>query len=133
MDETFAMLREETIAERVRFSGYLDDHELRALYSSCRAFIYPSLYEGFGLPPVEAMACGAPVIGGRIGALQETIADAAVLVPPLDVSALAAAIVDLLANKSRRDELRAVGLARAATFSWTKAAELTREVYESAL
>ncbi|HEX3086293.1 MAG TPA: glycosyltransferase family 1 protein [Pyrinomonadaceae bacterium] len=133
MDETFAMLREETIAERVRFSGYLDDHELRALYSSCRAFIYPSLYEGFGLPPLEAMACGAPVIAGRIGALQETIADAAVLVPALDVPALAAAIVDLLANKSRRDELRAAGLARAATFSWTKAAELTWEVYESAL
>lgn len=133
MDETFSMLREEAIAERLRFSGYLDDDGLRALYSSCRAFIYPSLYEGFGLPPLEAMACGAPVIAGRIDALQETIAGTALLVPAFDVPALAAAILDLLTNQSRRDELRTAGLARAATFSWTKAAELTRAVYETAL
>ena len=63
--------------------------ELRALYSSCRAFIYPSLYEGFGLPPLEAMACGAPVVASRIPALQETIGDVAVLIDPADAEASA--------------------------------------------
>src|SRR4029077_5721512 len=66
MEETVACVRDAGIADRVRLIGYVNDDELRALYSSCRAFIYPSLYEGFGLPPLEAMACGAPVIASRI-------------------------------------------------------------------
>src|SRR5256886_3267089 len=73
MERTFSFVSAAGISDRVRLIGYVNDDELRALYSSCRAFIYPSLYEGFGLPPLEAMACGAPVIASRIAALEETI------------------------------------------------------------
>ena len=130
MEQTLEVLRAEAISERVRFTGYLDDDDLRALYSSCRAFIYPSLYEGFGLPPLEAMACGAPVIGSRIGVLQETLSDTALLVPATDAAALTAAIVEILSNAQRREEMRAIGMKQAATFSWKKAAAATRRVYE---
>ncbi len=132
MDEAFSLMRDESIAERVRCTGYLADADLRALYSSCRAFIYPSLYEGFGLPPLEAMACGAPVIASDVAAFQETLADAAVLVPSLDSRALAAAILEVLTNPQRQDEMRAAGSKQAPQFSWTRTAELTREVYQSA-
>ena len=133
MDDTFAMLADEELTARLKFTGYLEDEDLRALYSSCRAFIYPSLYEGFGLPPLEALACGATVIAGRIAALQETLGDAAVLVPPSEAPALSAAIVEVLTNGQRQDELRARGLRHASQFTWAKAAELTRAVYETAL
>ena len=129
MEETFAFVRAAGIADRVKLIGYVNDDELRALYSSCRAFIYPSLYEGFGLPPLEAMACGAPVIGSRIAALTETIGDAAMLVDPLDVPSLGAAITDVCENEKQRKKMIAAGPARAAKFSWEKAARLTHEVY----
>src|SRR5256885_11742754 len=121
MEETFAFVRAAGIADRVRLIGYLNDDELRALYSSCRAFIYPSLYEGFGLPPLEAMACGAPVIASRIAALEETIGDAAILVDPLDADSLAAAIIDVCENEEQRKKLIAAGTVHAARFSWEKA------------
>jgi glycosyltransferase involved in cell wall biosynthesis len=133
MDETFSLMRDENIHERLCLTGYLNDDDLGALYSSCRAFIYPSLYEGFGLPPLEAMACGAPVIASRVQALAETLADAAVLVDPLDVESLAQAIAALLADERHRAELIEQGRARAAHFSWTRTAELTYEVYRQCL
>jgi glycosyltransferase involved in cell wall biosynthesis len=133
MDETFSLMRDENIHERMCLTGYLNDDDLGALYSSCRAFIYPSLYEGFGLPPLEAMACGAPVIASRVQALAETLADAAVLVDPLDVESLAQAIAALLADERHRAELIEQGRARAAHFSWTRTAELTYEVYRQCL
>jgi glycosyltransferase involved in cell wall biosynthesis len=132
MDETFSAMCDEEIRQHLCLTGYLNDYELRALYSSCRAFIYPSLYEGFGLPPLEAMACGAPVIASRIAALQETLADAAALVDPLDVEALARSIIAVLEDGRHRDRLIERGHARAAEFSWQTAAELTYEVYETA-
>jgi len=133
MEDTFAFVRAAGIADRVRLIGYVNDDELRALYSSCRAFIYPSLYEGFGLPPLEAMACGAPVIASRIRALAETIGDAAMLIDPLDVQSLAAAITDVCENENQRKKLIAAGPAQAAKFSWEKAARLTYEVYRQVL
>jgi glycosyltransferase involved in cell wall biosynthesis len=133
MDETFSLMRDENIHERLCLTGYLNDDDLGALYSSCRAFIYPSLYEGFGLPPLEAMACGAPVIASRVQALAETLADATVLVDPLDVESLAQAIAALLADERHRAELIEQGRARAAHFSWTRTAELTYEVYRQCL
>ena len=129
MEETFAFVRAAAIGDRVRLIGYVNDDELRALYSSCRAFIYPSLYEGFGLPPLEAMACGAPVIASRIAALEETIGDAGILVDPLDLHSLVAAITDVCENKKRRERLIAAGPAHAAGFSWEKTAHSTYEVY----
>jgi alpha-1,3-rhamnosyl/mannosyltransferase len=116
--------------ERLRLTGHLNDEDLRALYSSCRLFVYPSLYEGFGLPPLEAMACGAPVIASRIPAHEEVLRDNARLVDPLDERALAHAIVELLESNPRRNRLAESGRAHAANFSWQRTAELTWEVYE---
>ncbi len=130
MNLTQSAIAHHGLADRVCLTGFINDLELRALYSSCRAFIYPSLYEGFGLPPLEAMACGAPVIAGRVAAMQETIAGAAILVDPLDAAALGRSIVTLLEDGKYRDELVQEGQRRASQFSWTKAAELTYETYQ---
>ena len=133
MDETFSFMKESGINEHLRLTGYLEDEELRALYSSCKAFIYPSLYEGFGLPPLEAMACGAPVVASRIPALQETLGDAAILVEPVDVDGLARVIIDILENEDIRQALISAGLKQAAKFSWENAAKQTYEVYQKVL
>jgi len=130
MDETFSFMQDSGINEQLRLTGYLDDEELRALYSSCKVFVYPSLYEGFGLPPLEAMACGAPVVASRIPALQETLADAAALVEPLDAGGLAESIIELLQSDERRRAVSAAGLKHVAQYSWDKAAKQTYEVYE---
>ncbi len=130
MSETESFVKSSGISERLLFTGYLQDGELRALYSSCKTFIYPSVYEGFGLPPLEAMACGAPVIASRIAALQEVLGDAAILIDPLDADSLARAIVDLFESDQQRQDLRSAGLKHAAKFSWDLTARLTHEVYE---
>ena len=129
MEETLSLTN--TIKDRVHLTGYLHDDELRALYSSCRAFIYPSLYEGFGLPPLEAMACGAPVIASRIAALQETLTDAAILVEPLDVQTLSRTMAEILKDEKRRAAMRETGIKRAAQFSWDRAAQATHDVYKA--
>jgi len=133
MDETFNFLRETGGQDQVRLTGYLTDDELRALSSSCRALVYPSLYEGFGLPPLEAMACGAPVIASRIAAFQEILGDAAILCEPLDVAALTAAINELMSDERRRQKLISAGLARAAQFDLDTTARLTYQVYQQVL
>lgn len=132
-EELYAYLKGSNIEERVRFTGYVSDEELRALYSSCRAFIYPSLYEGFGLPPLEAMACGAPVITSLNASILETVGDAACLVPPKDFRKLAAAITRVLTDSGKREELSRAGLKRAAQFSWERTALETLNVYRSVL
>lgn len=129
IDETLSFISASSIKDYVRLTGYLNDEELRALYSSCRAFIYPSFYEGFGLPPLEAMACGAPVIAGRISALQETLADAAILLEPLDAQIWARTIAEILKDERRRAAMSEAGIKHAAQFSWNKAAIQTREIY----
>jgi len=133
VDELFAYVERAELGDRLLFTNYVTDEELRALYSSCRMCIYPSLYEGFGLPPLEAMACGAPVITTRIPSIMETVGDAARLVEPTDVDALARNIIDLLADAEARATLSAAGLARAAQFSWEKTARMTLEVYREML
>jgi glycosyltransferase involved in cell wall biosynthesis len=133
MDELFAFIKKSDIADRLCLTGYLKDEDLCALYSSCKAFIYPSVYEGFGLPPLEAMACGAPVIAGRIPALQETLGKAALLVEPMDVEALVQAITGLLQDESRRSKLGSAGQQHAAKYSWEQTARLTLDVYRKLL
>ena len=118
---------------RIVFTGYVTDEELRALYSSCRAFVYPSLYEGFGLPPLEAMSCGAAVVAGRTAAVAEVTAGAARLFDPLDREALTRALLELLDDDAARRALSQAGLARAAQFSWERTARATLAVYAETL
>jgi glycosyltransferase involved in cell wall biosynthesis len=121
------------LAGAVRFTGYLDDADLPALYSAAEAFVFPSLYEGFGLPPLEAMACGAPVIASNASSLPEVVGSAALLVDPHDSGALAAAIERVLGDQPLRDDLRRRGLARAAQFGWARAAQETLAAYRQAI
>ena len=109
--------------------GRVPDEELAALYRGARCLVYPSLYEGFGIPVLEAMACGTPVVTSAGGATEEVAGGAAVLVDPHDPAAIAAGVEEA---SSRRDELRAGGLERAAQFSWNRVAAETRAVYEDA-
>jgi len=121
------------VRDRIVLTDYLHDDDLQALYSSCRAFVYPSIHEGFGLPPLEAMACGAAVIASRIPALEETTGAAALLFEPKSSSELTRSILELIENENVRQQLAAAGQRRAAEFSWEKTARLTWEVYEEAL
>lgn len=121
------------IADRVRFLGYVPDADLPALLSGATAFLFPSLYEGFGMPVLEAMACGTPVLTSSTSALPEVAGDAALLVDPGDTDAIADAIARLAADPGLRAELRGRGLARAAQFTWERCARETRAVLLGAL
>jgi glycosyltransferase involved in cell wall biosynthesis len=120
------------LKDAVVFLGQVPADILPALYNGAVAFAYPSLYEGFGLPPLEAMACGVPVIASDTSSLPEVVGDAGVLVDPKDTDALADALAALLNDDERRAELSARGLARARAFSWEKAARKTLEIYRLA-
>ena len=128
--DLLSSLEKPMLRDRVKLAGYVSDADLCALYSSCRAFVYPSIYEGFGLPPLEAMACGAPVIAS---AVPSVTASAARVIAATDVHAMAGAIVELLTDAQARESLSAAGLKHAAEFSWEQTAMLTREVYQEAL
>ncbi len=119
------------LAGRVRFVGPIPDADAAALYSACGAFVYPSLYEGFGLTPLEAMACGAPVICGDVSSLPEVVGDAAVLVDPYDPRDIAAALTRLLSDPALQLEMRAGSLRQAAQFSWARTAALTLDAYRA--
>jgi glycosyltransferase involved in cell wall biosynthesis len=112
----------------VRLTGYVPDEELAALYHGCEVFCYPSLYEGFGLPVLEAMHSGAPVITSNVSSLPEVAGDAAVLVDPRSVDAIRDALARLLADPHERGRLREAGRARAAMFSWERTATELRDV-----
>jgi glycosyltransferase involved in cell wall biosynthesis len=133
MDDFAASLKQRGLSDKIRCPGYLDDDELCALYSSCKLFIYPSLYEGFGLPPLEAMACGAPVITSNIPSIKEVASNGARLVDPLNVGDVAAAIAHLLTNDEARKSLAEAGRKRVRSFTWERTAQQTLEVYRKLL
>jgi glycosyltransferase involved in cell wall biosynthesis len=114
---------------RVIFVGYLPDAELAALYAGAKVFLYPSLYEGFGFPPLEAMAMGTPVICSDTSSLPEVVGDAAVQVDPRDEEAISRAIADLLSSPDRRAALVAAGYRQVKRFSWQSCARRTLELY----
>jgi glycosyltransferase involved in cell wall biosynthesis len=116
----------------VRFLGPVPDADLPALYAGARVFVFPSLWEGFGLPVLEAMAAGAPVVASRRGALPELVGEAAVLVEP-DAAALAEGLGQVLADGALREKLRTAGLARARAYSWERTASETLAVYHAAM
>jgi glycosyltransferase involved in cell wall biosynthesis len=131
-DELFTYIDSAKLGDRIRFTGYLGDDELRALYSACIAMVYPTLYEGAGLPTLEAMACGAPVITTNTPAVTEMVEDKARLFSPTDFRALAQHIVELLTNPAARELLSHAGIEHAARFTWERAARETLEIYRRA-
>jgi len=117
---------------RLHFAGIPNDGALAALYAGATAFVYPSRYEGFGLPLLEAMACGAPVIAANAGAIPEVVGDAGILVHPDDEDAMASGIARVIDDAGEANRMRAAGRMRASAFTWTKTAVLTTDAYVSA-
>ena len=130
MDAAFERLN---LADAVHFTGYLDDAHLPAIYSAAAAFVFPSLYEGFGIPVLEAMACGTPVITSNVSSLPEVVGDAALLIDPYDVPALAETIKRVLTDTTLREELQRRGKLQAAQFTWQQAAHSAYAAYEHVL
>ena len=128
--ETLAKLR--SLGERAQLLGYVSDGELAELYRRCGVFCYPSLGEGFGLPVLEAMAAGAPVVTSDVSSLPEVGGDAVEYADPLDATSIAGALERVLRSPERRAELAARGRARAGEFSWERTAQLTLRALERA-
>ncbi len=132
-DELFRKVEALGLSKDVVFYGYASSEELPLLYNAAAALAYPSLYEGFGLPVIEAQACGTPVLTSNVSSLPEAAGDAALLVDPEDTDALAAGLNLLLSDDSQRQQLSERGLAHAAQFSWLRSARETAGTYRSAL
>lgn len=113
--------------------GFVPDSDLPEMYRAAEAMVYPSLYEGFGMPTIEAMACGCPVMASTCGSLGEVVGDAALITDPESVRDMAEQLTRMATDESRREQLRAAGLARARLFDWARTATATMEAYESAL
>jgi glycosyltransferase involved in cell wall biosynthesis len=128
-----AQVREARLERRVHFTDYVADDHLPAAYNLATAFVFPSRYEGFGLTPLEAMACGTPVVCSDAASLPEVVGDAGILIPPGDTTGYGRAMSDLSAGDAQRAELRRRGLVRAAGFTWERAALETDAVYQRVL
>jgi glycosyltransferase involved in cell wall biosynthesis len=133
----YAMLRRAVhrhkLHKHVRFFGFVSNETLAALYRLAAVFVFPSLYEGFGLPPLEAMASGTPVITSNVSSLPEVVGDAALMIDPYEPSAIADAMRRVLADPDLRASLRAKGLARAREFSWERSIKRVRDIYHEVL
>ncbi len=132
-DIIFARVRELGLADRVVFPGFVPTEELPWWYRAAELFVYPSLFEGFGLPVLEAMACGTPTITSNISSLPEVAGDAALLVDPDDAQTLAESIARVLAEPDLALAMRSAGLVQASRFSWGRTAAETAAVYQAAL
>jgi glycosyltransferase involved in cell wall biosynthesis len=132
--ETIHAVAEQSRARQdIRFLGFVADADLPILYRAAGAFVYPSLFEGFGLPPVEAMACGCPVLSSTRGALKEVIAEAAGVLEPENIGQMQLSLTRIAANLKWRDQLRSAGLQNAARFNWTDNAAQVVQCYRRAL
>jgi glycosyltransferase involved in cell wall biosynthesis len=129
-DDIFKTVTRLGLERDVIFTGYAPYEDLPLLFNGADVFVYPSLYEGFGLPPLEAMACGTPVITSNISSLPEVVGDAAILVDPLSVDEIAKALYQVVSNKEVQEKMRQKGLERAKMFSWEKVAKETLEILE---
>lgn len=125
----FARLEQLNLQDRVKFVGYIPEEELPLWYAAATIFVFPSIYEGFGMPPLEAMACGTPVITSNTSSLPEVVGDAGLMVDPAAPTALADAMMQLLTDADLHAALRQRGLERARRFSWTETAAKTLAVY----
>ncbi|WP_129626572.1 glycosyltransferase family 4 protein [Candidatus Oscillochloris fontis] len=129
-DTIFERLEHLGLREQVKFVGYLDEEELPLWYAAATVFAFPSIYEGFGMPPLEAMACGTPVVTSNTSSLPEVVADAGLMVDPRSADALAAALCRVLGDPDLHADLRTRGLRRATHFTWATTAERTLRAYE---
>jgi glycosyltransferase involved in cell wall biosynthesis len=127
--ETLRAVEESGARDSIILTGYVSEADLPALYTGALCFVYPSFFEGFGLPPLEAMRCGVPVLAGDLTSLPEVVGDAGLLVNPLDTGALARALARLVDDADLRRDLRERGLDRARSFDWRHTARMTVEVY----
>lgn len=132
-DPLYEFVARERLNDRVIFTGYVEDKDLPALYAGATLFAYPSLYEGFGLPLIEAMACGTPTITSNCSSLPEVAGDAASLVDPEDEAQIAEALQRLLEDESLRHELSRRSIEQCQRFSWEKSARQTLEVYRKVM
>ena len=132
-EEVVNQVRELNLEDAVRFLGYVPQQDLPLIYNLASLFVYPTLYEGFGLPVLEAMACGVPVITSNISSLPEIVGEAGLLTPVNDLETLYQTMVRALTDKSLRQDLISKGIKRAAEFSWSKTALLTLQVYQRAM
>lgn len=126
-------IKEHGLEERVVFTGYVPDERLPALYNRARALVYPSIYEGFGLPLVEAMSCGIPVIASNLSSIPEIVGDAGLLFPPTDAEQLAGLMKDIWNDHGLHGQYAQKALERSRRFSWERTARETLEVYHKAL
>ena len=129
-EEVFKLVEELKLTDQVRFTGYVADEDLPALYSAAEAFVYPSLYEGFGLPPLEAMACGTATMTSNVSSLPEVVGQSGLTHDPNDWQTLTAHIAKLLGDPTAREHFRRAGITQAARFSWDRAARETQRVYD---
>lgn len=132
-DKIYAAAQESGVQDSVHFPGFIPQNEMVLWYNSADLFVYPSLFEGFGLPPLEAMACGVPVITSNVSSLPEIVGDGALTVNPLYVEEIAEAMHTLLTNREQRERWRQAGLKRASAFSWAHTARQTIGVYRMLL
>ncbi len=132
-DQIFTEVETLGLTGEVIFPGYIGQEELPLWYNAADLFVYPSRFEGFGLPVLEAMACGTPVVTSNVSSLPEVAGDAALLVPPDDEAQLIEAMRRALSDKALRQEMRAKGQAHAATFTWERTARQTAAIYQRAL
>ncbi|NDD64701.1 MAG: glycosyltransferase family 1 protein, partial [Acidobacteria bacterium] len=129
-EDVYRLVEELKLTGMVRFAGYVEDEDLPALYSAAECFLYPSEYEGFGLPPLEAMACGTPVITSNTTSLPEVVGEAGLTHSPNDHQGLASLIVRVLGENGARAHFRNSGLERSRLFSWDRAARETQALYD---
>lgn len=129
----FDLIEELNLKNEVIFTDYVSDEDLVKLYNAADLFVYPSLYEGFGLPPLEAMACACPVITSNTSSLPEVVGDAGIMIDPNDVDSLTESMLKILTDNQLREEMSRKSLERAKMFSWKKTARETWKVYEDVL
>lgn len=129
-ERLYNFVKDNNLDDKIVFCGYLEDEILPVLYSGCDAFVYPSLYEGFGLPPLEAMSCKAPVITSNLTSIPEVTEDAAILIDPHKEDDLEKALVTLLNDETLKANLSQKGYSRSLEFTWKKTAENTLKAYE---
>jgi glycosyltransferase involved in cell wall biosynthesis len=128
-EEIFKLVREFRLQNDIYFPGYIEDGDVPLLYRGAEAFVFPSLYEGFGMPPLEAMACGVPVITSNTSSLPEVVGDAGLRINPKDIEQLSYAMVKILEDSELRVNCVKKGLERAQNFTWENSAKKVIDIY----